>query len=107
MVIGNVAARVAALGCVMVTTLLLARHGGPALVGTYALLHVLPGLVATVASCGLPVAVPYFLAGPRRRDRRVPLTLLAIALAGAAAGVALWTAAAPISGPPLFGDLAP
>jgi O-antigen/teichoic acid export membrane protein len=107
MLIGNVAARVAALACVMVATLLLAWQGGPELVGAYALLHVLPGLVATVASCGLPVAVPYFLAGPRGGDRRVPLTLLAIALAGAAAGMVLWIVAAPVTGSLLFGDLAP
>jgi O-antigen/teichoic acid export membrane protein len=107
MLIGNVAARVGALGCVMVATLLLAWQGGPELVGSYALLHVLPGLVGTVASCGLPVAVPYFLAGPRSGDRRVPLTLLAIAAAGAVAGTALWMIAAPVTGPLLFGNLAP
>lgn len=103
--IGNVVARFAALACTFLATLLLARNGGPAVVGVYALLHVLPGLVGMVVSSGLPVAIPYFLAGPARDDRRLPLTLIAIALAGGAAGMGLWAASAPLVGPLLFPDL--
>ena len=103
--IGNVTARVGALGCTFVATLLLARNGGPSVVGTYALLHVLPALVGTILSSGLPVAIPYFLAGPDRQDRRLPLTVIGIALAGGAAGAGIWIAAAPLVGPQLFPKL--
>ena len=103
--LGNVAARVGALACVFGATLMLARNGGPAVVGVYALLHVLPGLVGTVISAGLPVATPYFLAGPDRDDPRLPSTLAAIALAGGTAGAALWIACAPVTGPLVFSDL--
>jgi O-antigen/teichoic acid export membrane protein len=101
----NIAARVAALACVFVATLVLARNGGPAVVGIYALLHVLPGLLGTIVSSGLPVAVPYFLAGPDREDVRLPSTLVAMAVAGGVAGSALWVASAPVVGPLLFPDL--
>jgi len=102
---GNVAARIAALACVFGATLVLARNGGPALVGVYALLHVLPGLLGTIISSGLPVAAPYFLAGPDRENTRLPATLVAMAVAGGAAGTALWIVCAPVIGPLLFSDL--
>jgi O-antigen/teichoic acid export membrane protein len=102
---GNVVARVGALGCVFAATLLLARNGGPAVVGVYALLHVLPGLVGTVISCGLPVATPYFLASPGGDNRRLPSTLAAMAIVGGVAGAALWVVLAPFSGPLIFSDL--
>jgi O-antigen/teichoic acid export membrane protein len=103
--LGNIAARVAALACVFGATLLLARNGGAAVVGVYALLHVLPGLVGTIISSGLPVATPYFLAGPDRENPRLHSTLVAIALVGGVAGAALWIAFAPLVGPLLFSDL--
>jgi O-antigen/teichoic acid export membrane protein len=105
LVLGNIVARVGALGCVFAATLLLARHGGPAVVGVYALLHVLPGLVGTIVSSGLPVAAPYFLAGPDRADARLNSTLLAIAAAGGITGSLLWILFAPLLGPVLFPDL--
>lgn len=101
----NVVARVAALSCTFAATLVLARDGGPALVGTYALLHVLPGLVGTILTCGLPVAVPYFLAGRNGHDRRLPTTIVALALGGGVLGSFLWIAVAPLFGPSLFPDL--
>jgi O-antigen/teichoic acid export membrane protein len=103
--VGNVVARVGGLGCVFGATLLLARNGGPAVVGVYALLHVLPGLIGTVISCGLPVATPYFLASPGGDSRRLPSTLLAMALVGGAAGAVLWVVSAPVSGPLIFSEL--
>ncbi len=105
LLLGNVAARVAALACVFLATLVLARSGGAAVVGIYALLHVLPGLLGTLVSSGLPVAAPYFLAGPDRDDPRLPSTLVAIAVAGGAAGAVLWIACAPVVRPLLFPDL--
>ncbi len=103
--LGNVAARVGGLACVFVATLVLARNGGPAVVGIYALLHVLPGLLGTVVSSGLAVAAPYFLAGPDGEDARLPSTLVTMAVAGGAAGAGLWVACAPVVGPQLFPDL--
>lgn len=103
--VGNMAARIGALGCVFAATLLLAHDGGAAVVGIYALFHVLPGLVGTLASCGLPVAAPYFLAGPDRDDRRLRPTLIAIAAGGSLLGAAVWLLAAPLVGPVVFTDL--
>lgn len=103
--IGNIGARVGALGCTFLATLLLARNGGPSVVGTYALIHLLPALVGSIVSSGLPVSIPYFLAGPDRDDRRLPLTLIAIAVVGGAAGAGIWIAAAPFIGPQLFPKL--
>ena len=102
---GNVVARVGGLACVFGATLLLAHNGGPAVVGVYALLHVLPGLVGTIVSSGLPVAAPYFLARSERDDPRVRSTLFAMAVAGGGAGAMLWAATAPLWGPVLFSDL--
>ena len=61
---GNVTARFVAMLAVALATLLVARSDGAAGVGVLAMLRVLPGLVAVVASAGLPGAIPYFLAGP-------------------------------------------
>ena len=101
----NVVARVAALSCTFAATLILARDGGPALVGLYALVHVLPGLVGTITSCGLPVAVPYFLAGRDGQKRHLATTIVALAVGGGAVGALLWIALAPLIGQSLFPDL--
>jgi O-antigen/teichoic acid export membrane protein len=98
----NVAARLGALGSIFVATLLLARNDGASAVGVYALLHVLPGLVGTVVSCGLPGAVAYFHAGASRDDRRLPSTVLALCVGGGLGGALLWIAAAPLLREPLF-----
>jgi O-antigen/teichoic acid export membrane protein len=99
---GNVVARLVAMGAIMLATLLLAHRDGPAAVGIYALLHVLPALVGSVISCGLAVSAAYFLAGPDRNDPRLPLTLLSIALVGGVGGLLLWFAATPLMAPLLF-----
>ena len=52
-----------ALASVSMASLLVARTGGPAVVGEYALLRVLPWLFGVVCSCGLPTASAFFLAG--------------------------------------------
>jgi O-antigen/teichoic acid export membrane protein len=101
----NVGARVAALVSLAVATLVIARTGGPAAVGAYALLRVLPGLAGVIMSSGLPGAVAYFQAGPQRDDRRLPLTVVAIALVGGTAGTALWAAGSPLLRDLFFEDL--
>jgi O-antigen/teichoic acid export membrane protein len=103
--LGNVAARVVALASVALCTLLVARAGGAAGVGIYALLRVLPGLAGVVISCGLPGAVAYFLAGPTRDDRRLAPTIAAMALIGGAAGTLGWLALVPLVGARLFEGL--
>jgi O-antigen/teichoic acid export membrane protein len=85
--------------------LLIARVGGPAAVGIYALLRVVPSLVGVITSAGLPGAVAYFLAGPTRADRRLPSTIWALALAGGTVGTAVWFAATPLLGHALLPGL--
>jgi O-antigen/teichoic acid export membrane protein len=101
----NVSARIGAMLCIFLATLLLARDGGAAAIGIYSLLHVLPGLLGTVVSSGLPVSVPYFLAGADRDDRRLPLTMITMALVAGTLGTALWVALAPLLGPIIFPDV--
>jgi lipopolysaccharide/colanic/teichoic acid biosynthesis glycosyltransferase/O-antigen/teichoic acid export membrane protein len=79
-----------------VATLWVARAGGPVAVGDYALLRILPWLLAVIVSGGLAGSIAYFLSGPTREDRRVPSTLVAIAAASAVAGALLWLAATPL-----------
>lgn len=103
--VANVGARVGALVSLSLATFLIARIGGPAAVGIYALLRVIPSLVGVVTSAGLPGAVAYFLAGPTKNDRRLPLTIGALALTGGVAGTAVWFAATPLVGHALLPGL--
>ena len=104
-VLENIAARLGALVSLALATFIVARVGGPAAVGVYALLRVLPGLVGVTVSSGLPGAIAYFLSGPHRENRRLPLTLVAMAVVGGALGTALWVAVVPLAGHRLFPDL--
>jgi len=104
-IFGNVAARIGALVALSVATFLVARNGGPAAVGVYALLRVLPSLVGVTISCGLPGATAYFLAGPERGNRRLPLTLVAMALVGGCVGTFVWAASSAFLARFLFQDL--
>jgi O-antigen/teichoic acid export membrane protein len=104
---GNLVARVTALAALGAATWVVARVGGPAQVGDYALLRMLTSLVGILLSAGLPAAVSYFLRGPRSSDPRLRATILAIALAAGISGALLWYAAVPILGRVLFRDLAP
>lgn len=103
--VGNVGARLGALITAAVTTFLVARTGGAAMVGILALLRVLPGLVGVVFSLGLPGAVTYFRAGPHRSDARLPLTVVAMAFAGGVVGAAAWIASSAFLGRVLFPHL--
>ena len=93
----NVAARLVALGALTLATILVAHAGGPSLLGELALLRVLPGLAGVLVACGLPTAVPYFLAardhGPGPRVRPTLILLTAI---GSVTASACWLALAPV-----------
>jgi O-antigen/teichoic acid export membrane protein len=77
------------------------------MVGVYALLRVLPGLVGVMAAAGLPTAVPYFLAGARSEDRRLPFTICLMALGGGALGTVVWVAGSFVAGATLFPHVSP
>jgi len=95
LVAGNVAARLGALGALAVATVLVARAGGPSLVGAFTLLRVLPGLAGVLAAAGLPGAAPYFLAG-RSTDPRLRPTLAGLTVLGATAATVGWLALSPL-----------
>jgi O-antigen/teichoic acid export membrane protein len=98
-VVANIVARLGALASLGVSTIIVARVGGPSAVGVYALLRVLPGLAGVLISAGLPGAVTYFLAGPfgdGRRGRQLRSTILAIAAISGTAGTLLWVGASPL-----------
>jgi lipopolysaccharide/colanic/teichoic acid biosynthesis glycosyltransferase len=92
--ITNLGAQGGALAAVSLASLLVARTGGPTVVGEYALIRVLPWLFGVIFSCGLPTASAFFLAGEDGRDRRVRPTLTLLAVAGAAVGSLAWLACA-------------
>ena len=79
-VISNLGAQCGALACVSVASLLVARIGGPTVLGYYALLRVLPWLFGVMISCGLPTAAAYFLAGEHGEDRRSRPTIALMAV---------------------------
>lgn len=93
-VIGNLGAQGAALACVSVASLLVARIGGPTVLGYYALLRVLPWLFGVIISCGLPTAAAYFIAGRQGKDRRSRSTICLMAVIGAGISALAWAACA-------------
>jgi O-antigen/teichoic acid export membrane protein len=96
LVASNVGARVAAMVSLAVATVVVARVGGPTAVGIYALMRVLPGLTGVLLSAGLPGAIAYFIAGPRRDDRHLRPSLLLMMAGGAVVGTVLWWAGTPV-----------
>lgn len=95
-VVTNCSARVVAIAGLAVATIVVARVGGPAAVGTYALMRMLPGLVGVVCVGGLPGALAYFLAAPRRTTPRLWSTILLLTALGSALGVAAWCLGTPL-----------
>ncbi|GLZ08321.1 hypothetical protein Acsp03_57870 [Actinomadura sp. NBRC 104412] len=98
---GNMMGRVGALASLGLATIMVARIGGPALVGAFTLVRILPGLVCHLSNAGLPAAAPYFLAGKdgagRNYDQSVVRpTLAALTVAGALAGAAGWLLFSPL-----------
>jgi lipopolysaccharide/colanic/teichoic acid biosynthesis glycosyltransferase/O-antigen/teichoic acid export membrane protein len=90
----NLAAQGGALASVSAASLMVARAGGPAVVGEYALARVLPWLFGVVVSCGLPTASAFFLAGEDTRNSRLRPTLGLMTAAGAVLGTLAWLACA-------------
>jgi lipopolysaccharide/colanic/teichoic acid biosynthesis glycosyltransferase len=90
----NLFAQGAALASVSLASLIVARVGGPAIVGEYALIRVLPWLFGVILSCGLPTASAFFVAGDHARDRRLRPTMALMTVIGAGLGVAAWLACA-------------
>jgi lipopolysaccharide/colanic/teichoic acid biosynthesis glycosyltransferase len=88
--VSNLGAQGGALAAVSVASLIVARAGGPTVLGEYALLRVLPWLFGVVFSCGLPTASAFFLAGDSRTDRRLRPTLGLMAVGGSALGALAW-----------------
>ncbi|MGH9044816.1 MAG: sugar transferase [Acidimicrobiales bacterium] len=86
----NLMAQGLALGSASVASVLVARVGGPAIVGEWALLRVLPWLLGVIVSCGLPTASAYFLAGDEATDRRLKPTLCLMLLVSAAISAIGW-----------------
>ena len=95
-VVANTSARALAIFGLTLATVLVARTGGPSAVGEYALLRMLPGLVGVLCVLGLPGALAYFLAAPRRNLPRLWPTLAAIGLGGALLGTVVWLVASPV-----------
>ncbi len=92
----NSTARILAIVGLTVATVVVARVGGAAAVGSYALLRILPGLLGVLCVGGLPGAEAYFLARPRRGTPRLWPTILLVLVLGAAIGTVAWVAAAPL-----------
>ncbi|MFI0353920.1 oligosaccharide flippase family protein [Actinomadura sp. 9N407] len=98
---GNMAGRVGALASLGIATIMVARIGGPALVGAFTLVRILPGLVCHLSNAGLPAAAPYFLAGHdgagKAHDQsRVRPTLAWLTAGGALTGALGWLALSPL-----------
>lgn len=95
LVAGNMAARVGALASLGVATVLVARVGGPELVGAFTLVRILPGLLCHLSNGGLPAAAPYFLARDRDQSAVRP-TLAWLTVIGAILAALIWLALSPV-----------
>jgi lipopolysaccharide/colanic/teichoic acid biosynthesis glycosyltransferase len=102
----NVVALAGSMAALGIATLWVARVGGPVAVGDYALLRILPWLLAVIVSGGLAGSIAYFLAGPTREDPRVRPTVIAIAVFGAIVGALLWVIGTPLLHRVFFKDVA-
>jgi O-antigen/teichoic acid export membrane protein len=100
----NLWARIAALGALMVSSLLIARIGGPALVGVFVLLRMVPWLAGVLTTGGLYGAAPYFLAEKRSAVRYGP-TIFWMGVAGGLVGAMAWVGLAPLLQNVLFPQL--
>ncbi len=103
----NLAARVVALAALTISSLVVARAGGAALVGVFVLLRLLPWLMGVLFNLGLYGATPYFLAGPSRNEPRYRSTIFAICVVSGVVGALVWVALAPVIANTLLRGLSP
>jgi O-antigen/teichoic acid export membrane protein len=97
LVAGNMAGRLGALASLGIATILVARVGGPKLVGAFTLVRILPGLLCQLSNGGLPAAAPYFLTRKDEYDQtRVRPTLAWLTVGGAVLGGLGWLALSPL-----------
>jgi O-antigen/teichoic acid export membrane protein len=97
LVAGNMAGRIGALASLGVATIMVARIGGPKLVGAFTLVRILPGLLCQLSSAGLPGAAPFFLARSSDYDQsRVRPTLAWLTVLGATLSGIGWLALSPL-----------
>lgn len=101
----NMAAQSSALMLVAVSSVVVARTSGAAVLGDWTLLRILPWLTAVIVSCGLPVASAYVLSMPSGEDRRTRGTLGALLLAGTGASMLAWLALTPFLGARLLNSV--
>ena len=106
-IVANLGARIAALAALSVASLVVARVGGPALVGVFVLLRLLPWLMGVLWNLGLYGATPYFLAGPSRTEPRYRSTIFAICVTSGVAGGLAWAALSPILAHGLLRGMSP
>ncbi len=93
----NVVARIVALASLTVASILVAHAGGPKLLGELTLLRVLPGLVGVLVGCGLPSAVPFFMAAGRPDEApRLRTTIVVMTLVGSLGAAACWIVMEPV-----------
>ncbi|WP_162254065.1 lipopolysaccharide biosynthesis protein [Nocardioides sp. Soil774] len=98
----NTSARGIAIVGLTLATVVVARVGGPDDVGAYALLRMLPGLVGVMAVAGLPGAMAFFLAEPRRHRTALWPSVFVVLAAGAALGTLAWVLISPLLKHALF-----
>ncbi|MES9535841.1 oligosaccharide flippase family protein [Actinomadura sp. NPDC000600] len=96
LVAGNMAGRIGALASLGLATIMVARIGGPELVGAFTLVRILPGLLCQLSSAGLPGAAPFFLARSDYDQSRVRPTLAWLTVIGATVSGAGWLALSPL-----------
>ena len=94
-VVKNTSARALAIVGLTLATVVVARVGGPEDVGAYALLRMIPGLVGVMAVAGLPGAMAFFLAEPRRDRSGLWPTVFLVLAGGAVLGSVGWVLISP------------
>jgi O-antigen/teichoic acid export membrane protein len=92
---GNLVARLLALAALTCSSLIVARTLGPAGIGAFSLLRVLPWLTGVLLSGGLYGSAPYFLSGRTREEAAYRATFPAIAITAGLIGALIWMALAP------------
>jgi O-antigen/teichoic acid export membrane protein len=103
----NLGARVGALAGLTLASFLVAREAGPAGIGAWSLLRVLPWLTGVLLGCGLYGAAPYILSGPTKDKPGYRSTFPVMAIVAGIVGAGCWVAAAPALAHRLFPETSP